>query len=97
MFTYNRKTLDAELSTRGCFVKKKVLDFRMVFGETNHIGGLFSIRGFQEPLQNITWSTFQQDLTASRCYLLLQRAPSFHVAGFLKPHLVTNANGDRDH
>ena len=83
--------LEDVLSKRKCLISEWFL------GETNHIGGLFSIRGFQEPLQNITWSTFQQDLTASRCYLLLQRAPSFHVAGVLKPHLVTNANGDRDH
>ena len=103
LFTYNGKALVAESSARGCFVEKKILCFRKVFGEINHIGRLFSKRWLQEPLQDIRWSTFQQDLTGCRRQLLSQRAPSLHmagslhIAGVLKPHLVTKANGDRDH
>ena len=88
LFTYNGKALVVELSARGCFVEKKILYFRNVFGKTNHIGGLFSKRRLQEPLQNIRWSTFQQDLTACRRQLLLLRAPSLHMAIVLKPRLV---------
>ena len=61
------ETLNAESSARWCFVEKKILYFRKVFGETTHIGGLFSKRRLQESLQNIRWSTLQQDLTACRC------------------------------
>ena len=78
----NGKALGAESSARGCFLEKKILYFRKVFGETNHIGGLFSKRWLQEPLQNIRWITFQQDLTACRRQLLLQRAPSYIWQGF---------------
>ena len=88
LFTYNGKALGVESSARGCFIEKKILYFRNVFGETNHIGGLFSKRWLQEPLQNIRWSTFQQDLTACRRQLLSQRAPSLHMAIVLKPRLV---------
>ena len=59
------ETLNAESSAR-CFVEKKILYFRKIFGETTHIGGLFSKRRLQESLQNIRWSTLQQDLTACR-------------------------------
>ena len=58
------ETLNAESSARGCFVEKKILYFRKVFGKTTHIGGLFSNRRLQEPLQNIRWNPLQQDLTA---------------------------------
>ena len=75
------------------FCRKENTLFQKRFGETNHIGGLFSERQLQETLQNIRWSTFQQDLTACRRSL----APSLHMAGGLKPLLVTKANGDRDH
>ena len=37
IFTYNGKTVDDESSARGSFVKKKILCFRKVFGETSHI------------------------------------------------------------
>ena len=97
LFTYNRKALGIESSARGCFVENKILYFRNIFGKTNHIGGLFSERRLQEPLQNIRWSTFQQNLTACSHQLLLQKAPSLHMAGVLKPRLVTKTNGDRDH
>ena len=60
------ETLNAESYVRCCFVEKKILYFRKVFDETTHIGGLFSRRWLQEPLQNISWSTLQQDLTACR-------------------------------
>ena len=63
---HNGKALGAESSARGCFVEKKILYFRKGFGETNHIGGLFSKRRLQEPLQNIKMSTLQQDLTVCR-------------------------------
>ena len=65
LFTYNGKALGAESSARGCFVEKKILYFRKVFGKTN-IGGLFSETQLQELLQNIRLSTFQQDLTSYR-------------------------------
>ena len=63
LFTYN---VNSKRWIRWYFVEKKILYFRKVFGETTHIGGLFSIRQLQEPLQNIRWSTLQQDLTACR-------------------------------
>ena len=54
LFTYNgKKALGVESSARGCFVEKKILYFRNVFGETNHIGGLFSKGRLQEPLQKM--------------------------------------------
>ena len=53
MYIYNRKTLDAESSTRGSFVEKKILCFRKFFGKTTHTGGLFFKRQPKEPLQNM--------------------------------------------
>ena len=53
MYIYNGKTLDAESSTRGSFVKKKILCFRKFFGKTTHTGGLFFKRQPKEPLQNM--------------------------------------------
>ena len=51
LFTYNGKTLAVESSTRGYFVKKKIL----YFSKTTHIVRIFSQRRIQEPLQYIRW------------------------------------------
>ena len=98
MFTYNRKTLDAESSARGSFVEKKILYFRKVCRETTHIGGLF----FKRRAAPGTFAKYKMEHFATRLESLwtlptVAKSTILNMAGVLKPRLVTKPNGNRDH